>query len=150
MSNRGSKKKENHQNLTLKMMITSNQVQLWRYSYTRALFLPLSFFAVSTPRLLGCTIRETENVFLLITIVCVTVTAALSTGSRGIFLILKQLADMLFLGCFYTIVTAVHHTRDWKGSLVDHYVCVSVTTAHLSCHWSRWNHIEPLLIDKSP
>ena len=40
MSNRGSKKKENHQNLTLKMMITSNQVQLWRYSHTRALFLP--------------------------------------------------------------------------------------------------------------
>ena len=26
MSNRGSKKKKNHQNLTLKMMITSNQV----------------------------------------------------------------------------------------------------------------------------
>ena len=40
MSNRGSKKKENHQNLTLKMMGTSNQVQLWRYSRTRALFLP--------------------------------------------------------------------------------------------------------------
>ena len=78
----------------------------------RALFLPLFFFAVSTHRLLGCTIRETENVFLLITIVCITVTAALSTGSRGIFLILKQLADMLFLGCFYTIVIAVHHTRD--------------------------------------
>ena len=34
------KKKENHQNLTLKMMITSNQVKLWKYSHTRALFLP--------------------------------------------------------------------------------------------------------------
>ena len=149
MSNRGSKKKENHQNLTLKMMITSNQVQLWRYSYTRALFLPLSFFAVSTPRLLGCTIRETENVFLLITIVCITVTAALSTGSRGIFLILKQLADMLFLGCFYTIVIAVHQKSDWEGSLVDHYVCVTVTAAHLFCHWSRWNHIDPVFRNKS-
>ena len=33
-------KKENHQNLTAKMMITSNQVQLWLYSLTRAFFLP--------------------------------------------------------------------------------------------------------------
>ena len=36
MSNRGSKKEENHQNLTL----TLNQVQLWRPTHTRALFLP--------------------------------------------------------------------------------------------------------------
>ena len=40
MSNRGSKKKEIHQNLTLKMMGSSDKVQLWRYSHRRALFLP--------------------------------------------------------------------------------------------------------------
>ena len=60
---------------------------LWRYSHTRALFLPLTLFAISIPRLLGCTMRETENVLRLITIVCLTVTAALSTCSTGIFLI---------------------------------------------------------------
>ena len=78
--------------------------------------------------------RDTENVLRLITIVCITVTAALSTGSTGIFLILKQFANMLFLGCFYTMVVAVHHYRDLEDSLVDHYVCVTVTAAHLFCH----------------
>ena len=51
-----------------------------------------------------------------------------------LFLILKQLADTLFLGCFYTMVVAVHHYRDLEDSLVDHYVCVTVTAAHLFCH----------------
>ena len=41
MSNGGSKKKKNHQNLKPKMMGTSNQVQLRSFSHTRALFLPL-------------------------------------------------------------------------------------------------------------
>ena len=47
MSNGGSKKKENHQNLTLKMMIIPNQVQLWRFSHTRALFFPQKLLKIA-------------------------------------------------------------------------------------------------------
>ena len=43
-------KKKNHQNLTLKMMVTSNQVQLWRYSHTRDLFIPQKLLKIASWR----------------------------------------------------------------------------------------------------
>ena len=56
---------------------------------------------------------------------------------------------MLFLGCFYSLFVTEYHERDRKGSLVDHYLCITVTAAHLICYWTSWNHIEPVFVKRS-
>ena len=56
---------------------------------------------------------------------------------------------MLFLGCFYSLFVTEYHERDRKGSLVDHYLCITVTAAHLICYWTSWSHIEPVFGKRS-
>ena len=56
---------------------------------------------------------------------------------------------MLFLCCFYTLIVTVHRDRRRKGSVVDHFVCITVTAAHLTCEQIRWNQIEPIFVKQN-
>ena len=68
--------------------------------------------------------------------VCITVTTALLAGRIGTFLIYFRFWAIGWKSnfcCFYTLLVMVHCDRDWEGSLVDQYLCITVTTGLWAC-----------------
>ena len=85
-------------------------------------------------------VRETERTRL----------AALSAGAEGIFMIHFWFWSNTLKCCFYTLVGMVHYARDCDGSLGSHHILITVSAAHLSCHWIRGNQIESVFGQGGP
>ena len=55
----------------------------------------------------------------------------------------------MLIGCFYAVSTPLllqYIVIEEEGSVVDHFVCITVTAAHLTCEQIRWNQIEPIFV----